>query len=146
MNLKFIISLFVVAGISTLGTSQNCDNFEKKCPDPHKSFKISASSRAFTFKTGSKITVAFNAMGGRDYFISVCGKGRADDVQFKIVAGDIGNAKVLYDNAAVGFAAQKVITMASTQKLFVEISAPKIKLEKGDRECGGIKIAYRETP
>lgn len=139
-----ILAIIFILGISTSGAfGQECNNFEKKCPEPHKSFKSSASSRSFSLKKGGKITIAFNAMAGRDYFISVCGKGKAEDVQFKIVADNQGTSKILYDNAAVGFSPQKVLTMASSQKIMVEITAPKAKFEKGESECGGIKIAYR---
>ena len=146
MKIKIIGVIVVILGGVIGGVlGQNCDNFEKRCPEPQKSFKLSAASRSFSLKNGSKVTVAFNAMAGRDYFISICGKGKADGMQFKIVAGESGNSKILYDNAAVGFSPEKVITMASTQKIFVEVTAPKSKFDKGDIECGGIKIAYRNA-
>ena len=141
-----IIGLLLAYILTTLTLySQQCNDFEKKCPSPNKSFKISASSRSFTLKKGSKTTIVLNALGGRDYFISVCSKGKVEDVQFKIIGGDENNRKILYDNAAVGFSNQKIITMLKTQKIIIEISAPKTKFEKGESECGGIKIAYKNS-
>lgn len=143
--MKLIITIIVLLISTSTLFSQQCDDFEKKCPSPNKSFKISATSRSFTLKKGSKTTIVLNALGGRDYFISVCSKGKVEDVQIKIIGGEENNRKVLYDNAAVGFSNQKIITMLSTQKIIIEISAPKTKFEKGESECGGIKIAYKNT-
>ncbi len=146
MRLKLGGLIFLLLQISSGSSGQDCNNYEKRCPDPHKSFKLSATSRSFAFKKGSKTIIAFNAMGGRDYFISVCGQGKVEDVQFKIISGENENKKTLYDNSAKGFSPQKIISMSSTQKIFIEVTSPKTKLEKDDRECGGIKIAYRNTP
>lgn len=146
MKIRLLLSISLLAIVTFAIKSQQCENIEKKCPDPHKSFKLSASSRSFALKKGSKTTISINAMGGRDYFISVFSRGKVDDVQFKIIGGDTNNRKVLYDNAAVGFSNQKTITMVNTQKIIIEISAPKTKFDKGESECAGIKIAYRKTP
>jgi len=123
--------------------SQNCQNYEKKCPSPPKDFKVSSLSKSFSLRKKQIIRIKLTLYGGRMYFFSVEGKKILGDIHLRVYENN-EERKILYDNAVNGFKKTKMLNVESTVNLIIEISAPSYFKDR-IRECSGFLVAYKNT-
>jgi hypothetical protein len=141
-NFKIVISALVLLFLWNInGLGQDCSNTFKKCKNPDKSYKISASSRSIKMRKGRKSRIVLTAYQGREYYFSTYADRKAGKLQFRIV--DSQSNKVLYDNSTEGLIGEKVFTTDNTTKLFIELFSPNWT-SNNKIECVAFKIAYRK--
>lgn len=139
---RLIYRLFLPAFIFICfeAPGQNCTNFDRKCPLPDdRKFERSSMSRSVKIRFKQKQPMNITLFEGKEYYISVCGKSKLGNIQLKVLSGS--DRKVIYDNAANGFADFITIKSELTQKLIFEVSAPAGKFDGNDPECIGFYVA-----
>ena len=144
MKLKKILLIVLLLTIvpKVIMVGNDCNKTHKKCKSPDSSFEISSSSRPIKLYKGKKARVALNVYGGRTYFFSFYSKPKVGSLHFKIT--NPNSNKIIYDNSTEALTDHKTFKFKSTQKLYIEITAPNWKSDKR-YECSGIKIAYKKS-
>lgn len=122
-------------------TAQNCSDYQKKCQQAPREFSRNALSRAFSIRKMKKIALKQTFFGGREYYISICGKSKLGKIHFRLLA-DNTQRDVLYDNAADNFKNQRLFQIDATLPIIIEVTAPYYFDEK-ESECAGIVVGYR---
>jgi len=127
--------------LGSFGHAQNCENTIKKCKNPDKSYKVSATSRSLKMRRGKKSRIVLNAYQDREYYFSAYASKKAGRLQFRIIDAD--SNRVIYDNASDEMSDNKLFTVSATKKLYIELLAPNW-VSNSDYECAAFKIAYRK--
>lgn len=122
-------------------SAQNCSDYQKKCQQAPRDFSRSALSRAFSIRKMKKIALKQTLFGGREYFVSICGRPKLGKIHFRLLA-DNAQRDVLYDNAADNFKNQRLFQIDATLPVIIEVTAPYFFDEK-ESECAGIVVGYR---
>jgi hypothetical protein len=140
---RYIICLIIAMialGSCNYLVAQNCSGYEKKCHDAPRGYKSSTQSRAFSLRKMKKVVVKQTLFGQREYYLSICGKGKLGKIHVRVLA-DNPQRDVLYDNASDNFASEKFFQIESTIPVIIEIFAPHFREERVS-ECAGLFIAY----
>ncbi len=135
--------LFFTLGFTSNSEAQNCSGFEKRCEEAPKYFKKSSLSRSLSVRKGRKLIINQTFFGGREYYVSVCGKKKIGDIHLRIIADD-DNKMVLFDNAANNFKPTQLFVIQNTMKVKIELSAP-YYFDNVHSECAGIQIHYHQS-
>lgn len=145
-SIKYILSVCLVfitsSGFTASMSTQNCSGFEKKCESAPSYFTKSSLSRSITLRKARKVVINQTFLGGREYYISICGRKKIGDLHLRLIADD-ENQMVLFDNAANNFKTTQLFVIQNTMKVKIELSAPHY-FDDIHAECAGIQIHYHQ--